>query len=179
MINPDAHNWSMCREKETTECSTLRVGGGVVVKYYTPPPKSLKSLWKRGRIRCKRQRWWMTIKTPCLLDRAGQLHIWTHDGHDSVHKNHRHSNGTQSQHKDGHKIVPEVVQLLAIVRWCKRERQFSLREREDSDNLTILKWEAILANIFGQPYWHWWSQKWLKVGHTVSMEVGVDLQKLG
>ena len=28
MINPDAHNWSMCREKETTECSTLRVGGG-------------------------------------------------------------------------------------------------------------------------------------------------------
>lgn len=46
---------------------------------------SLSHFWQRplrkeGWKECQRHRWGMTTRTQCYLDRAGQLHTWTHRG---------------------------------------------------------------------------------------------------
>lgn len=70
--------------------------------YTTLPSQKLQgSLHMKAYKECKSQRWWVSTMKQCLLDIAGQLHVWTHSGCHSMHKTCESSRQKKFQHREG------------------------------------------------------------------------------
>lgn len=86
----------------------------------------------------------------CLLNTAGQLHIWTQQLWDRMHKAYasqsRPNPSTKSQ--GGHEVLPLAAKLLAIVS-CYGGRG-SFFENAAPGKLTTLQWKNTHSRIFLQ-----------------------------
>lgn len=124
---------------------------------YLAPPFKLQGYRKQRRSECESQRWWNTPKKKkwCLPDTAGQVHIWTHGDHDSMHETCTGSNWAKFQHRKG-----ECVRVwgLGIRNWLPSSYSNAQAPKCDSE---APLWPGSVTH-FGQemteevPLWQLW-----------------------